>query len=199
MLVLLPIVPVVLLGESWASGFWEWAQGDAAPFWLALAAMALLAADIFLPVPSGPLLVFTAAQLGAAWAVGIGAVGLTLGAWLGYWAARLGGRRVALRWASQQELDRWESVFQNEGTWLLFLTRPLPIVAEAVVLAAGLGRMPATRFLIVVAIANTLIAVVYAVLGQYAAENDIVLIVVVVVAAAPLVVMRLVRRRRTRS
>lgn len=197
MLVLLavPIVPAVLLGEEWVRGLWSAGVSDQA---LTLAAAALLASDILLPVPSGPLLVLLASRVGWAAATAAGAAGLTLGGLAGYALARWGGRPLAARWAAADELARWERSIAAHGSWMVLASRPAPIIAEAVTLAAGLGRMRLAPFVGWLLAGNLLTSLVFAVLGQTAADSELLPLAIVVAAAAPLVVSRLAKNRHSK-
>jgi hypothetical protein len=57
---------------------------------------------------------------------------------------------------------------RRAGAWLLIVTRPLPILAEAAVLLLGTTSLAWRAFLPPVLLSNLGIALVYAVLGQWA-------------------------------
>lgn len=198
MLVLLavPIVPAVLLGEAWVRGLWSASVSDGT---LTLACGALLASDILLPIPSGPLLVLLASRVGWAAATAAGAIGLTLGGFTGYALARWGGRPLAARWASADKLARWERSIAANGSWLVLASRPAPVVAEAVTLAAGLGRMRISPFVCWLLVGNLLTSLVFATLGQTAADNELLPLAVVAAVAAPLALSRLAQSRHTKK
>ncbi|TWT85539.1 SNARE associated Golgi protein [Posidoniimonas polymericola] len=197
MLVLLavPVVPAVLLGEDWVRGLWSGELPDRA---LIVAGAALLASDILLPVPSGPLLVLLASRVGWPAATAAGVIGLTVGGLAGYALARWGGRPLAVRWAAPDELARWEQAIAANGSWMVLASRPIPVAAEAVTLAAGLGRMTLGPFVGWLLVGNLLTSLVFSVLGQAAAQSEVLSVAVVLAVAAPLALHQLARNRHNR-
>lgn len=196
MLVLLavPVVPAVLLGEGYTRWLWA-ADGGPTDGALLAAGVGLLAADILIPVPSGPLLALLAARLGWPVAALAGAVGLTAGGLAGYLLARWGGRSLALRWVEPGELARWERAIERNGAWLLLASRPAPVVAEAVVLAAGLGRMPVARLLLWLVLGNSVTSLVFSVVGSAAARYEVLPIGVAFCVALPALLLRVAQNR----
>ena len=126
----------------------------------------LLAVDVFLPVPSSVVSTSAAAVLGfwlgtaASWA------GMTLGGIAGFLAARWLGRPAAVRLSSPAELDRIDRLSRRFGPLVIVLARPIPVLAEASVLALGTTDLPWRRFLIPLMLSNLGIAAVYSLLGH---------------------------------
>jgi len=148
---LVPIVPFVIIGElpgeQWLSG----ADDDALLF--ALTGGGLLALDIALPVPSSIVGTLLAARLGfwpgfiATWA------GLLVGNMVGFSLARFAAKH----------LRDWLPPFPETTTLVLvFLSRPVPVVAEAMALAAGATRISAVHFLLVCGAGNFVYALILA-------------------------------------
>jgi len=129
----IPIIPFALIGELPGEN-WLSATDDNA-FLFGLTGGALLAADVLLPIPSSIVGTLLGARLGLlaglAWCWG----GLVVGNLVGYGAGRLLLTRFAAR------------LPQSPTVVLLFLTRPVPIFAEAVTFTAGAERMPLSAFL----------------------------------------------------
>jgi membrane protein DedA with SNARE-associated domain len=141
---LVPVVPFVVLGElpgeRWLSA------GDANALAFGAIGGGLLAVDVLLPIPSTLVGTLLGARLGFApgWLWGWG--GLVLGNLAGYAAGRL-------------LLARPDVAFSERPTAaLLFVTRPVPVLAEALVIAAGAGRLPWRTFLMVSVLANGIFA-----------------------------------------
>lgn len=146
---LIPIVPFVIIGELPGERWLSAVDEDALVF--GLTGSGLLALDIFLPIPSSILGTFLGARLGF-WP------GL-LCTWSGLVAGNLLGFAVA-RFASGR-FRSWMPTFPKTTTQaLVFLSRPVPIVAEAVALAAGATRMPVQHFFLLSAAGNAIYAVV---------------------------------------
>ena len=148
---LVPILPFVIIGELPGEQWLSWADEDA---WLfGVTGSGLLMLDIVLPIPSSILGTLLGARLGfwpgfvSTW------MGLLAGNMLGYALARLALTR----------LRSWIPSFPETTTLaLVFLSRPVPIVAEAMSLAAGATRMPALPYFSVCAAGNAIYAIVLA-------------------------------------
>ncbi|MEJ2604644.1 MAG: hypothetical protein P8172_15410, partial [Gammaproteobacteria bacterium] len=134
-------------GERWLSA----TDGNALLF--AATGTTLLALDVLLPLPSSIIGTLMGARLGALpgflaiWA------GLTLGHAAGYVLGRLA-------------LQRMEAQLPEVPTLLVvFLSRPVPVLAEATALAAGATVMPFLHFLTVCLAGNAIYAAVLAANG----------------------------------
>ena len=148
---LVPIVPFAIIGEL-PGEQWLSARDDGA-LMFALSGSAILLLDIVLPLPSSIIGTLIGARLGF-WA-GFAAiwVGLTAGHCLGYVLARLALRRV-------------DAEFSEVPTLLVvFLSRPVPILAEATALAAGASAIPFVHFLAACTAGNVIYAGVRAANG----------------------------------
>ena len=58
------------------------------------------------------------------------------------------------------------------GEWVIVVSRPIPVLAEASVLFAGLSGMPASRFLLLSTLSNLGISAVYAAVGAFSASTN---------------------------
>jgi membrane protein DedA with SNARE-associated domain len=134
--------------------------------------VALLAADVFLPVPSSFVATGAGALLG--YSAGFAAIwaGLTIGCGLGYWFGTTAGRAVISRVVSEEALASAEHLFTKFGTLALLICRAVPVLAEASVVFAGISRMPLRTFGMVVATSNAGIAAAYAAIGYFALSLD---------------------------
>ncbi|MBN8246107.1 MAG: VTT domain-containing protein [Verrucomicrobia bacterium] len=114
--------------------------------WAWVVAFLLLAADLFLPVPATAVLAALGFLYGP-WAGGLlGALGSVSSGLLGYGLCRALGHGVALRLVGERDLERGTRLFERFGAWLVVLSRWLPLFPEVISCAAGLIRMPWTRF-----------------------------------------------------
>lgn len=168
---MVPVIPLLIWGELFTHSLAVWQESPPSRGVIGTAIVAVLAADIFLPIPSGPISTLAGAELGAFWGTLFCWLGMTTGAVLAYGLARRWGRAVALRFSSEKDLARLESSAQVHDVWLLIIARPLPVFAEASVLLAGLLRIPWHRFFPTVAASNLAIAGTYCMLGEYAVER----------------------------
>ena len=103
--------------------------------------VALLAADVLLPIPSSLVMVLSGAAFGIVWGSLLSLTGSILGEWLGFELVRRFGRRVTRSVAGDDELAQVNRFFERHGAIAVLVTRPLPIVMETMSLAAGLSGM----------------------------------------------------------
>jgi uncharacterized membrane protein YdjX (TVP38/TMEM64 family) len=76
-------------------------------------------------------------------------------------------RRVAQRFVKPHSLQRMEGLFERGGAWAIVLTRSLPFsIPEAIVLLAGLARMPLTRFIAALTVGSVPTGFVFAAIGE---------------------------------
>ena len=145
---LVPIIPFAIIGEL-PGERWLSAQDDDAVLFAASGA-GILVLDIVLPLPSSIVGTLLGARLG--FVVGFAAtwLGLTAGHCLGYLLARLALRRI-------------DASFSETPTLLVvFLSRPVPILAEAVAITSGAGAIPFSHFFIACAAGNVVYSAVLA-------------------------------------
>ena len=160
------IVPFVIWEDALVALSHRWL--DSEPNRIAVAALAalLLALDLVLPVPSSFVSAGAVAALGpvrgalAIWA------GMTAGALAGYALGRSGGAPLIVRFVGDDDLRRAERLMARFGGAVLVVSRGVPVLAEASVLAAGAARMPLLPFALITAGANLGLAVAYALLSR---------------------------------
>lgn len=145
----------------------------------------LLAADLFLPIPSSLVMVLSGAAFGVVWGSLVALVGSIGGEWLGFELARRYGRRASARIVGDDEIDHLRRVFARHGVVAVIVTRALPVVMETMSLVAGLSHMRRRAFLVASLIGTTPIVVVYAYAGAVSREmGSVVPAVVITVAVA---------------
>jgi uncharacterized membrane protein YdjX (TVP38/TMEM64 family) len=115
--------------------------------WGWLVGIALLATDLVLPVPATGIM----AALGAVYGFWTGFLCSIIGSAgagiAGYAIARFAGRGALRRLASEDELHRFQQVFDQWGGLAIIGSRILPILPEVMTILAGLARMGWGRFL----------------------------------------------------
>lgn len=149
----------------------------------ALIVIALLAVDVFLPVPSSLVMVLSGAAFGVARGAMIALVGSVLGEWLGFELVRRYGRGFAARIVGEDDLIRFHQFFERHGAMAVAITRPLPVVMETISVIAGLSRMSRTEFLVASILGTAPIVVLYAYAGAFSRQTGTVLPAAVIVAA----------------
>jgi len=123
---LIPIVPYLVIGEL-PGERWLSATDDRA-LAFAVTGGGLLTLDVVLPVPSSIVIALLGGRLGffPGW----------ICAWLGLTAGNLIGYGIGRLWPQKLALD----ISESPTFIMLILSRPVPILAEAVTIAAGAMR-----------------------------------------------------------
>ncbi len=140
----IPIVPFAVVGEL--PGERLLTATDQSALLFGITGTGLLAADVLLPIPSSIVGTLLGARLGFM-------PGL-LAAWLGMMIGNLAG--YALGYSLLSRLG--ERLPQTPTALALFLSRPVPVLAEAVSFTAGAERMPLGQFLAISATGNLIYA-----------------------------------------
>lgn len=100
---------------------------------------------------------------------GLAFVGALIGDTIGYGVGRFAGRRVVDRFGKRlfppDRLDRVDRYFQEYGMWAVAVGRITPVVRTINTFAAGMARMPFPRFLVSVAMAAGVWAIVMPIVG----------------------------------
>lgn len=141
---LVPVIPFAIIGElpgeRWLSAY------DSHALTFGMAGMGLLASDVLLPIPSSIIGTLLGARLGMfhgwlwAWS------GMMLGSLIGYGIGRLIPDKFT------------GSLPQTPAILVLFFSRPVPVLAEAMTLTAGVAHTPFTDFLIATGLGNAVYA-----------------------------------------
>lgn len=170
-LIALVLVPFFLFEDRFNAFAETMTRGDTARGLAAASIFALLALDVILPVPSS--IVSTAGGV---------LLGFWLGAtvvWLGMMVAcvfgyALGARAsgVARRFVGDQGLARAEELVRRYGDWTILFCRPVPVLAEASVIFAGIIRAPFAKFAWLTAASNLGIALGYTAFGAFSMRVD---------------------------
>lgn len=157
---------------------------------IATAIVLLLLADVVLPIPSSIVSVAAGALLGtvlgwlAIW------LGMTLGSLAGYAVGRFGGRYF------EKPLADARTIRDSLG-WAIALSRPVPVVAEAVTLTAGFLKAPFGAFALFSIAANAAVATIYSVAGSLAQSADSLMVGFLLAIGIPWFARLLYLRRKT--
>ena len=145
---LVPVVPFAIIGELPGDRWLDAAGRDA---WLFAATGAgLLSLDILLPLPSSIVGTLLGARLGLLPGFAATFLGLLAGHCIGWALGRLALARLSA------ELP------ETPTALVVFLSRPVPVLAEAAAIAAGAGRMGFLRFVAAAAAGDAIYAAVLA-------------------------------------
>ena len=170
-LIAVVLLPFVLFGEQFEEFGQQITQSDTSRWLVAGAVFSLLALDVFLPVPSS--IVSTGAGVLLGFAVGTTIVwsGMMAGCLLGY-AVGSRGSTAARKLVGEDGIARAADLVKRYGDLTIVLCRPVPVLAEASVVFAGLVRAHYGRFLRLTATSNLGIAAGYAAVGAYSRRLD---------------------------
>ncbi len=148
----------------------------------ALASIAPLTVDVFLPVPSSVIMVANGALygpwLGAALSL-LGGLGATA---VGYGIGRA-GEKAALRWVSAEDLAGAQAFFARWGAMAVVVSRPVPLLAETVAVMAGLSGFGLGRSLLGALLGLAPVTLAYALSGAYAVDGNWSLVIFLVFLA----------------
>lgn len=145
----------------------------------------LLAADLFLPIPSSLVMVLSGAAFGVAGGAALSLVGSVGGEWLGFELVRRYGMKASRQIVGDEELARVRDVMARHGAAAVVVTRALPVVMETMSVVAGLSNMSRRTFLTSSLIGTAPVVVVYAYAGAVSREmSSVVPAVVMLIAVA---------------
>jgi uncharacterized membrane protein YdjX (TVP38/TMEM64 family) len=153
----------------------------------AIAVVTLLAADLFLPIPSSLVMVLSGAIFGVLWGSVFSLMGSIGGEWLGFELVRRYGRRASSKMVGDDELERLSRVFARHGAAVVVVTRALPVVMETMSVVAGLSKMNRGSFLVASLLGTAPIVVVYAYAGAVSRQTgSLVPAIIMLIAVAGL-------------
>jgi len=168
---------------------WAWAVG-----------IALIWADVVLPVPQTVVIAALGIIYGAVLGGLFGSVGLITGGLLGYVLMLTSARRMVKRFVGPKSLNRMESLFERAGAWAIVVTRSLPYsIPEAMVFLAGLAGMPLGKFAAALAVGSVPTAFAFAAIGAGWANQPILALVASYVLPILLLPIALYLMRRRAS
>ncbi|NOZ41253.1 MAG: hypothetical protein GXP24_13660, partial [Planctomycetes bacterium] len=116
---ILPLLLLAVWGETFSLVAHQWQTNPPERWVLAAAITAILASDVFLPVPSGPISTLAGSQLGVVLGTAVSTLGMTLGAVIAFALAKTWGRPLAERYSSTTQLAELETACRDHGVWML--------------------------------------------------------------------------------
>jgi uncharacterized membrane protein YdjX (TVP38/TMEM64 family) len=153
---------------SWLGNYGSWA-------WLA--AIALLMADLLLPLPATLIMSALGYFYGALGGGVISTIGSFLAGSLGYWTCRSMGENAARKLLGPAEFERGKKLSGNIGGWIVALSRWLPVFPEVIACMAGLTRMRPRYFHAALLCGSLPLGFTYAYIGATGQSNPAVAIV----------------------
>lgn len=156
------LVPFLIAAPAVDRWFAEFETTAAATGLTALVVIGLLTIDVVAPIPSS----LVAALAGAAFGPFLGAaivfVGLSLGCTVGYLVGGAARTRIGAGRSSRRAFAAASAIHSRDGAVAVIVTRPVPLLAEATVVVAGLSGMHRTTFAISCLVANAGVAILFA-------------------------------------
>jgi uncharacterized membrane protein YdjX (TVP38/TMEM64 family) len=178
------LLPFVLFAESMDRWTLQQIQAQARPLPIASWVVALLMADIVLPVPASLVSTLAGALLGVTAGFAASVVGMTLTCQIGYalgrWSAPLAQRLI-----SDEEMARVSKQVNRRGMWAFAMLRPIPVLAEASAFWAGVMQVNPLRFSAVTLMANSGLSLLYAAVGAAAIPAGSVTLILAAAIALP--------------
>jgi uncharacterized membrane protein YdjX (TVP38/TMEM64 family) len=160
------LVPFFLFEDYFNALAERFASGQGSTWYAAAAIGGLLASDVVLPIPSSIVSAAAGVLLGFGGGTAVIWTGMTISCLVGYW---IGARsaRAAERFVGQSGLARAAGLAARYGSFAIVLCRPIPVLAEASTVFAGLVHAPRQRFFWASALSNLGVALAYAAVGAF--------------------------------
>lgn len=162
---------------------------------VAAGVVGLLGSDIVLPIPSSVVSTAAGGLLGFWTGMLTSFAGMTLACLSGYWLGRYGGRPAVRRFVGDREIEAARARFARAGDWMLIAARPVPVLAEASIVLAGILGRPFARVFLLCSVSNLAISAAYSAVGAFAWRAHSFLLAFVASLLLPWVAMRLSRSR----
>ncbi|MCU1328497.1 MAG: hypothetical protein JWN34_3867 [Bryobacterales bacterium] len=196
-LMALIIVPFLIWGDQFTQ-FTE-SRLAAPPSTLVAVALciALLAADVVLPIPSSFVSTAAGYLLGFWGGLLASTAGLTLGCAIGYWMGARLGEPVANKMINPSDFVVISGRLKSKPFVWLVLMRPVPVLAEASCIIAGIVRVPIAGYTLWTLVANMAVSVIYAAAGSKAVSTLWAFAVAMALPGAGMLIARLTRKDRS--
>lgn len=192
LLIGLVLIPFFLFESQFNELAARMTEGGTPRALVAAGVLALLALDVFLPVPSSIVSTGAGVLLGFWQGAAVVWLGMMAGCAVGY-ALGFRGSGAAGRLVGTESLERAGQLMARYGDLTIVLCRPVPVLAEASVVFAGLVRAPFGRFARLTALSNLGIALGYTAFGAFSMRLDSFLVAFVGALLLPGIVMLLAR------
>ncbi len=184
-LLLMMLLPFLLWADQIARFAPLWLQSQQTLWLLALVGIALLVADVALPVPSSVVAIALCWTLGPLWGGISVAIGCLLAFVAGYGIGRLVPEPRLRQWVGAQLWDAARHRARRRAMWWIVIARPLPLLAELTAVLAGILRVPLLSALANAAAASAVVGVLYGASVWLGREQPALVFTVLVLLALP--------------
>jgi len=168
----LVLVTFLLWGDAidaWTARALERAGNDRAL--VALLLFAVLASDLFLPVPSNLASTLCGLLLGPWLGFAVSFAAMSASAASGYAIGFFASDRAA-RLVGASDMAALRDFQKRAGPWMLLALRPVPVLAEASAVFAGIARQPIGSAALQLALGNAAVSLVYVAVGVFFADSE---------------------------
>ena len=196
-LIALIVVPFLIWGDQLTSLTERVLASPPSPFVATLLCVVLLAADVVLPIPSSFVSTAAGYLLGFWGGLLASTAGLTLGCATGYWIGARLGEPVANKMMDASDFNSISARLRSKPFVWLVLMRPVPVLAEASCIVAGVIRLPLAGYFVWTLIANLAVSVIYAAAGSKAVSTIWAFSVAMGLPGLGMLMARLTRKRRS--
>ena len=136
--------------------------------WGPLVLFILMVAQVFVAVIPGHALMVTAGYAYGLTGLFVIIASTVLGSQIAFFIARQYGRSLIYKLASPQIIERWDGMARNQGIMFYFFAFVLPIFpSDLMCYVAGLGTIPARRFLVANILGRSVVAISITLIGMY--------------------------------
>ena len=151
----------------------------------ALLGVTLLALDVVLPVPSNIVMVAHGALFGIVVGTLLSLAGTMLASAAAFWIGRRGGRMLALV-VPPDERARADAVLARWGIIAIVVSRPLPLLAETILVLAGASRLTWQTAMVAALVGSVPLCLFYAWAGAASTgvEGGMIVLALTIVLAA---------------
>jgi len=185
--VAIPLVPLLIFGEYLDTVIARFLDPPPSAGMVAAIEIGVLIADILLPVPSSLVTTLGGAVLGVVLGTFCGWLGMTLSALAGWGLGSLLGSRAIARLSPEEQVFV-HKFRRRTADLLVILSRPIPLLAEAIAILVGGSGMSLHRFLPAAAAGNLAVALAWSLAGSLGREQEQLQWVLVLSLLVPLAV-----------
>jgi len=166
--------------------------------WGPVVLFVLMVAQVFVAIIPGHALMITAGYVYGTVGLLVVIVSTILGSEIAFFIARRYGRNLIYKLASPKIIERWDGMARNQGVMFYFFAFVLPIFpSDLMCYVAGLGTIPARRFLISNILGRSIVAISITLIGMYGLNPPLWFWLVAIVGIAGLFLGWLIFKRRT--
>lgn len=166
-ILLIILIPFLLLGESIETLTNYLLRSSSPKLLIGVIIGGLLSIDILAPIPSSIVSTAGGFFLGFTMGIIVSTAGMTISCIIGYLLGAKIGTPISKWLVGTNDLLRLEKLQNKYGDWIIILSRSIPVLAEASVLIAGIGRMHIKRFILLILLSNLGISIAYSFIGAY--------------------------------